>query len=107
MTEVIAYVVPLLGGWSAVLPLLRLRDLRPMPRRSFGQPESVDAAEFDVVSGGRGDRDLPNLDLVSGLRRNTANDVGGIVNILSGRDSLGLGARRTRARKLPRLRDAQ
>ena len=30
---------PLLGGWSAALPLLRLRGLRP--RRSFGQPGIV------------------------------------------------------------------
>jgi hypothetical protein len=41
LKEVIAFVLPLLGGWSAVLPLLRLRDLRPRPRRSFGQPGIV------------------------------------------------------------------
>ena len=41
LKEEIALVLPLLGGWSAVLPLLRLRDLRPRMRRSFGQPGIV------------------------------------------------------------------
>jgi hypothetical protein len=39
--DVLAYVLPLLGGWSAVLPLLRLRDHRPRLRRSLRQPGIV------------------------------------------------------------------
>ena len=41
LNELIAYVLPLLGGWAAVLPLLRLRDRRPRLRRSFSQPGIV------------------------------------------------------------------
>jgi hypothetical protein len=37
LTDVIAYAMPLLGGWSAVLPLLRLRSPRPRLRRALGQ----------------------------------------------------------------------
>jgi hypothetical protein len=41
LKEQIPIVLPLLGGWAAVLPLLRLRDPWPRRRRSFGQPGIV------------------------------------------------------------------